>query len=206
MTNSMSMNSIRWQVGSDSNLVLSKPESHGRVMRISTDVVQSLRQGTAIELDMTDNVRHCQVKIQENIQSTETWKRDKVISSNGSFRQRTAKSMSTTDVKTEFLNMEITHINYVSKGRELFTTEVSKTKIHIFHDEDRNPSWIVKWEEYGDPQIQELRECWEFVHCHCKLDDGKFYGNIECESERLQIIVIKSRSDQRQSNASTRTQ
>ena len=44
--------------------------------------------------------------------------------------------MSTTDVKTEFLNMEIAHINYVSKGRELFTTEVSKTKIHIFCDED----------------------------------------------------------------------
>ena len=32
-----------------------------------------------------------------------------VISSNGSFRQRTAKSVSATDVKTEFLNMEITH-------------------------------------------------------------------------------------------------
>ena len=44
--------------------------------------------------------------------------------------------MSTIDVKTEFLNMEIAHINYVSKGRELFTTEVSKTKIHIFCDED----------------------------------------------------------------------
>ena len=88
--------------------------------------------------------------------------------------------MSTTDVKTEFLNMEIAYINYVSKGRELFTNEVSKTKIHIFHDEGSNPSGIDKWEEYWDPQIQELRECWEFVRRHWKLGDGKFYENIEC--------------------------
>ena len=40
--------------------------------------------------------------------------------------------MSATDVQTEFLNMEIAHINYVSKEPILFTTEVSKTKIHIF--------------------------------------------------------------------------
>ena len=36
--------------------------------------------------------------------------------------------------------MEIAHINYVSKGAELFTTEASKTKIPIFHDEDSNPT------------------------------------------------------------------
>ena len=47
-------------------------------MRISTDVFQSLRQGTATELDTTNNVTHSQVKKQENIQSTETWKRDRV--------------------------------------------------------------------------------------------------------------------------------
>ena len=70
---------------------------------------QSLRQGTATELDTTDDVRHSQVNRQENVQSTETWKRDKVIFSNDSFRQRTAKSVSATAVKTEFLNMEITH-------------------------------------------------------------------------------------------------
>ena len=57
----------------------------------------------------TDDVRHSQVNRQENVQSTETWKRDKVIFSNGSFRQRTAKSVSATAVKTEFLNLEITH-------------------------------------------------------------------------------------------------
>ena len=67
--------------GSDSNIVLSKSESPGRVMRMSTDATQSLRQGTT-ELDTTDNVRHSQVNIQENVQSTETWKRDGVISSN----------------------------------------------------------------------------------------------------------------------------
>ena len=78
VTKPMSMNSIRWEVGSDSNIVLSKPESHGRAMKISTDVVQSFLQGTATELDTTDNVRHSQVKIQENMQSTETWKRDRV--------------------------------------------------------------------------------------------------------------------------------
>ena len=78
-------------------------------MRMSTDVCQSLQWGTATELDTTDNVRQSQVKIQENVQSTETWKRDKVISPNDSFRQRTAKSLSTSDVKTEFLNMEIAH-------------------------------------------------------------------------------------------------
>ena len=60
----------------------------------------------------------------ENVQSTETWKRDRVISPNDSFWQRTAKSVSAMDVKTEFLNMEIAHINYVSKERELLTTEV----------------------------------------------------------------------------------
>ena len=165
--------SCRWDAESDSNIVLSKPESPERAMRMSTGVTQSLRQGTVTELDTTDNVRHSQVKIQENVQSTETWKRDRVVSPNDSFRQRTAKSMSTTDVKTEFLNMEITHINYVSKGPELFTTEVSKTEIPIFHDEDSNSSWIDKWEEYGDPQVQKLRECWEFVHRHLKLGDGK---------------------------------
>ena len=67
--------------------------------------------------------------------------------------------MSATDVKTEFLYMEIAHINYVSKERELLTTEISKSKIHIFYDEGSNPSGIDKCEEYGDPQIQELREC-----------------------------------------------
>ena len=78
-------------------------------MRMPTGVTQSLLQGTATELDTTDNVRHSQVNTQENVQSTETWKRDRVISFNVSFRQRTAKSMSAKDVKTEFLNMEITH-------------------------------------------------------------------------------------------------
>ena len=99
----------RWGAGSDSKKVLSKSESPDRVMRMSTWVSQSLRQGIATESDTTDNVRHYQVEIQENVKSTETWQRDRVISSNDSFRQRTAKSVSTTDVKTEFLNMEIAH-------------------------------------------------------------------------------------------------
>ena len=77
--------------------------------------------------------------------------------------------------------MEITYVDYVSKGRELFATEVSKTKIHIFYDEGSNPSGIDKWVEYGDPQIQELPECREFLHRQWKLGDGKFCGNIECE-------------------------
>ena len=64
--------SSRRGAGSDFNIVLSKSVSPARVMRMSTAVTQSLRQGKATELDTTDNVRHSPVKIQENVQSTET--------------------------------------------------------------------------------------------------------------------------------------
>ena len=62
-----------------------------------------------------------------------------------SFRQRTAKSVSATDVKTEFCNVEIADFNYVSRvfqfltkklgipeGKELFATEASKTNIMMW--------------------------------------------------------------------------
>ena len=129
--------SSRWDAGSDSNIVLSKPESPRRVMRMLTGVTQSLRQGTATELDTTDNERHSQVKIQENVQSTETWKRDGVISHNDSFRQRTPKSLSATDFKTEFLNMEIPH------------HQLCLERTRIIYDrglQDQDPS-LLRWRQ-----------------------------------------------------------
>ena len=140
-----SHDSSRWGVGSDTNTALSNPESPGRAMTMQTGVTQSFRQRTATESDMTDSVRHSQVKTQENVQSPESRKQDGVISSNDSFRQRTAKSVSATDVKTEFCNLKITDINYVSKifrflmkklgvpeGQESFATEAHKNNIMMW--------------------------------------------------------------------------
>ena len=112
---------------------------------MQTGGTQSFRQRTATESDTTDNVRHTQVKTQENVVSPESRKQDGVISSNDSFRQRTAKSASATDVKTEFCNLKITDINHVSKivrflmkklgvpeGQESFATEAYKHNIMMW--------------------------------------------------------------------------
>ena len=106
---------------------------------------QSFWQRTATESETTDNVRHSQVKTQENVQSPESRKQDGVISSNDSFLQRTAKSVSATDVKTEFCNMKITDIYYVTKifrllikklgvpeGQESFATGAYKNNIMMW--------------------------------------------------------------------------
>ena len=140
--------SSRWHTGRDFNIVLSNSESPGRAMRMSTGVTQNLRQGTATELNTTVNIRHSQLKILENIQRTETWIRDRVISSNESFRQRSAKSMSTTDVKTEFLNMEIVHQSIISRKDENYLlprsprprslSSTMKTVIHLGLTNEKN--------------------------------------------------------------------
>ena len=77
----------------------------------------------ATQLHTTDSVRPTQVKTKENVQSPESRKHDGVISFNDSFLQRIAKSVSTTDVRTEFRNMKITDINYVSKIFQFLTNQ-----------------------------------------------------------------------------------
>ena len=74
-----SHNSSRWGEGSDTDTALSNPESPGRAVTMQTGVTQSFRQRTATESDTTDNVRHSQVKTQENVQSPESRKQDGVF-------------------------------------------------------------------------------------------------------------------------------
>ena len=119
-----------------------------------------------------------------------------------SFRQRTAKSVSATDVKTEFcyvrLQTSIMSRGYFNSWRKSCEFQKEKNYLRLrlprpiscFYDEGSNPSRIEPWEEYGDPQMQKLRESWERIHPHWKFGDGKFCGDIEREYDWLQIIVL----------------
>ena len=58
---------------------------------------------------------HSQVRTQENVQSTGTWKQEKDTSSNDSSWRRERRTVSAADVKTGFCNMKITDFDYISK-------------------------------------------------------------------------------------------
>ena len=142
--------SSRWGAGSDSNIVLSKPESPGRAMRMPTAVTQSLRQGkrlnwTRLTMSGTPKWKYRKMFRALKLKNEIELFLPTTASSNDSFRQRTAKSVSATDGKTEFLNMEIVYINYVSKGRELFATE--NTAIHLGLTNEKNME-ILKYRNF----------------------------------------------------------
>ena len=78
------------------------------------------RAGKPLEhdCDTGDNVKHSQVREQENVQSTETWKQAKVTPSDGSFRKRSSNVVNTDDTEKEFRNMRITDSDYISKEHQ----------------------------------------------------------------------------------------
>ena len=141
----VSDSSCRWSERSPSTTALSNPENLGKALTQMSDVDSSSGKPFQHDCDMSDNVKHYQVRKQENLQSTESWKQAKVILPDDSFRKRSSNAVNTIDTKQEFRNMSITDSEYIRRssdflqqelgiqeGHESFSFRVSKTNIMMW--------------------------------------------------------------------------
>ena len=124
---------------------LSNPENLWKALTQMSDVDSSSGKPFQHDCDMSDNVKHSQVRKQENLQSTETWKQAKVVPSDGSFWKRSSNAVNTTDTEQEFRNMRITDPQYIRRssdflqqklgiqeGHESFSVGASRTNIMMW--------------------------------------------------------------------------
>ena len=131
--------SSRWSERGDSNAALSNPEIPKKAVTQMTGVNNSSWKRAAHECDTSYNVEHSQVRTQENVQSTKTWKQETGTSSNGSFWKRVARTVSAAEIQTVFCNMKIDYLSKICRllmqklrtpeGKESFAVEASKTNI-----------------------------------------------------------------------------
>ena len=131
--------SSRWSERGDSNAALSNPEIPKKAVTQMTGVNNSSWKRAAHECDTSYNVEHSQVRTQENVQSTKTWKQETGTSSNGTFWKRVARTVSAAEIQTVFCDMKIDYLSKICRllmqklrtpeGKESFAVEASKTNI-----------------------------------------------------------------------------
>ena len=136
LVSQVSDSSNRWREKSTSATALSNPEIRVKAMTQTVGVEHSFGKP---EWD-TSNIE----RTQENAQITETWKQEKVISSDGSFRKR-EQTVDTTDTEMKYCSVKITGYSHPSKvfmflqqklvvqnGCETFEIQASQTDIMMW--------------------------------------------------------------------------
>ena len=112
------------------------------------------------DCDTSDNVQHSQVRKQENVQSTETWKQAKVTPSDGGCRRR-EHSASSIDTRKAFRNLMITDSNFLDKIFRFLQKKLG--------GQESNPFWKELQEESGDQEDHEYWTDWESRLCCSKF-------------------------------------
>ena len=135
----------RWSERSSST-TLSNPENPGKALTNMPDVDRSFGKMFDNDCDTSDNGKHSQVRKQENVQCTETWKQAKVTPSDGSFRKRSSNAVNTDDTGKDFRNKRITDSDYISKIFRFFKKKLGIQErheslgiVHVLTDEGSNP-------------------------------------------------------------------
>ena len=155
----MSQESHSWSRCSrrrDSDAALSNPEIPKKAVTQMTGVNNSSWKRAAHECDASCNVEHSQVRTQENVQSTKTWKQETGTSSNDSSWKRVARKVSAAEIQTGFYryrlsleDLQIITAKFENSrririicSRGLQDQHPDVVIVHVVVSEGSKPSWI----------------------------------------------------------------
>ena len=93
------------------------------------------------DCDTSDNVKQSQVRKQENVQSTETWKQAKVTG----FRRRLSTTANPIDTDNEFCNMGITDSDYIENIFRFLQKKLGVQEVHESFGTSASKTNIMMW-------------------------------------------------------------